>query len=48
MRRLRANAFRTLAVLAAGAWLLLLSGPATAAGKLSIAYMPHPIHEQQA
>ncbi len=33
--------------MAAGAWLLVLAGPAAAAGKLSIAYMPHPIHEQQ-
>ena len=47
MTRLRANAFRTLTALAAGAWLLLLAGSALAAGKLSIAYMPHPIHEQQ-
>lgn len=47
MTRLRADAFRTLAALAAVAWLCLLAGPALAAGKLSIAYMPHPIHEQQ-
>ena len=47
MRRFRANAFRTLAALAAGAWLLCWPGPPLAAGKLSIAYMPHPIHEQQ-
>ena len=47
MTTLRRLTFRTLAALAAGAWLLILAGPAAAAGKLSIAYMPHPIHEQQ-
>ena len=47
MTTLRRPTFRTLAALAAGAWLLILAGPAAAAGKLSIAYMPHPIHEQQ-
>ena len=47
MTTLRRTTFRTLAALAAGAWLLILAGPAAAAGKLSIAYMPHPIHEQQ-
>ena len=33
MTRLRANAFRTLAALAAGAWLLLLAGPAAGRGQ---------------
>jgi ABC-type glycerol-3-phosphate transport system substrate-binding protein len=47
MTSVRANAVRTLAALATGAVLLVLAGPAAAAGTLSIAYMPHPIHEQQ-
>ncbi|HZS32260.1 MAG TPA: extracellular solute-binding protein [Methylomirabilota bacterium] len=47
MSRLRANGLRILAALAAGAWLGLSAAPTAAAGKLSIAYMPHPIHEQQ-
>ncbi len=47
MSRLRANGLRILAALVAGAWLGLSAAPAAAAGKLSIAYMPHPIHEQQ-
>jgi ABC-type glycerol-3-phosphate transport system substrate-binding protein len=47
MRRLPANAFRLAAAVAAAAWLWAAAGTAEGAGRLSIAYMPHPIHEQQ-
>lgn len=47
MTRVWTNAIRALARLAAGATLLALAEPAAAAGRLSIAYMPHPVQEEQ-
>ena len=49
MKRLRANRFQvSLVTLAVGLLLGCFAQPASAQGKkLSIAYMPHPIHEQQ-